>query len=292
MKRFKLSKILGMIIILVLIISLLGISQGWLSAADVARPSGWTDETHGKDAANNYSMVLPDNKVNRIDITISSQNFSTMENDLKTKNMMSTEDPVYVPATVKFNNITWTNVGIRYKGQSTLFTPQQSGKHKYPFRLNFDKYEKDYPEIDNQRFYGFKELAFGNNWYDASLVRDKVTSDLLRKGGVRTARGAFYRVYIDTGSGPEYWGLYTAFEDVSSDFLDSQFDDDKGNLYKGQQGTGADLRSFNKQGYEKKTNEDVDDWTDLQKLVTALNASRTNATTWRQNLEATFDVQN
>jgi len=38
-----------------------------------------------------------------------------------------------------------------------------SMSHKYPFRLNFDKFEDDYPEIDNQRFYGFDELIFNNN---------------------------------------------------------------------------------------------------------------------------------
>ncbi|HEY9061930.1 MAG TPA: CotH kinase family protein [Pseudobacteroides sp.] len=283
-----------------LVFSLLCISPVRINAADVARPQGWTEETHSKKADPNYQVVFPEDKVNRIDITISSQNYNTMETNVKSLNMMSTTDPIYVPATVKFNGYTWTNVGVRYKGSSTLFTPLQSGKHKLPLHLKFDKFEDQYPEIDNQRFYGFQDLKLSNCWYDPSFIRDKLTSDIFRSAGVPTARGAFYRVYIDSGSGPVYWGLYTGFEDVANKMLDTQFGSDEGNLYKGLaastgfgMGTasnGADLTVFKKEGYEKKTNEDADDWSDLQALVTALNAPRSNAATWRANLEKVFNV--
>jgi spore coat protein CotH len=281
-----------------LVFLLVCISPIRINAADVARPQGWTEETHSKKADPNYSLVFPENKVNRIDITISAQNYNTMESNVKSLNMMSTTDPIYVPGTVKFNGYTWTNVGIRYKGSSTLFTPLQSQKHKLPLHLKFDKFEDQYPEIDNQRFYGFQDLKLSNSWYDPSFIRDKVTSDIFRSAGVPTARGAFYRVYIDSGSGPVYWGLYTAFEDPANKMLDTQFGSDEGNLYKGLSASsgfgttsnGADLTVFKKEGYEKKTNEDADDWSDLQALVTALNAPRTNAAQWRANLEKVLDV--
>lgn len=138
-----------------------------MSAVSAAsRPEGWTEETHGKKAKPNYSLLFPEDKVNRIDIIISPENYRRMENDVFKAFMMSDEDPIYVPATVKFNNHTWWNVGIRYKGQSTLTGAMMSMNHKYPFRLNFDKFEDDYPEIHNQRCYGFDELIFNNNWYD------------------------------------------------------------------------------------------------------------------------------
>jgi len=199
-----------------------------------SRPEGWTEETHGKKATPNYSVVFPEDKVNRIDIIISPENFQRMENDVFKVFMMSNEDPIYVSATVKFNNHTWWHVGIRYKGQSTLTGAMMSMSHKYPFRLNFDKFEDDYPEIDNQRFYGFDELIFNNNWYDPSFLRDKLTSDIFRDAGIPAPRCAFYRVYVDTGNGPVYWGLYTVFEDPSDKMLEYQFENPNGNLYKGQ----------------------------------------------------------
>jgi spore coat protein H len=241
-------------------------------------------------ADGDYTLLFNDTTVHRIDIVISAADYRTMENNLATLTMMSTEDPVYVPVTVKFNNNSWMHVGMRYKGQSTLFTPKMSNKHKYPFRLKFNKYKDEYPETQDQEFYGFKEMIFSNNWYDSSFIRDKVCADIFRDGGIPTPRAAFCRVYIDTGSGPVYWGLYTMFEDPSDEMLKSQFANAKGNLYKGQQATGADLRTFSQQSYEKKTNEDANDWSDLRALVTALNASRSNAAAWRAGLEAVFDV--
>lgn len=264
---------------------------GEVKAAD--RPAGWTDESHGKKADPNYSLVFPEDKVQRIDITIDPSNYQAMESNLNSLNMMmggSNEDPIYVQSTVKFNNNTWTKVGIRYKGQSTLSAPKQAGKHKYPFRLDFDEFEDQYPEIDDQRFYGFKKLIFSNNWYDASFIRDKFTGDLFRSVGIPTPRSVFCRVYIDTGSGPVYWGLYTMLEDPTDEMLNTQFADGDGNMYKGQSATGADLTTFNQQGYEKKTNEDDNDWSDLQALVSALNAPRNNAEQWRANLESVFNV--
>jgi len=67
-----------------------------------SRPEGWTEETHGKKATPNYSVVFPEDKVNRIDIIISPENFQRMENDVFKVFMMSNEDPIYVSATVKF----------------------------------------------------------------------------------------------------------------------------------------------------------------------------------------------
>jgi spore coat protein H len=241
-------------------------------------------------ADGDYATLFNDTTVHRIDIVISAADYRTMETNLATLNMMSTEDPVYVPVTVKFNNNTWMHVGMRYKGKSTLFTAKMSNKHKYPFRLKFNKYKDVYPETEDQEFYGFKEMIFSNNWYDSSYIRDKVCADIFRDGGIPTPQAAFCRVYIDTGSGPVYWGLYTMFEDPSDEMLKSQFANSEGNLYKGQQATGADLRTFSQRSYEKKTNEDAGDWSDLRALVTALNASRSNAAAWRTGLEAVFDV--
>jgi spore coat protein H len=132
-----------------------------------------------------------------MDIMISPENFRIMEDDLANRGMFSDgSDPVYVRATVKFSHHTWWHVGIRYKGQSTLFQTKMSGNHKYPFHLNFNKFDTDYPEIKNQNFYGFKELLCNNCWFDASFIRDAVVSDVFRDAGIPTARCSFCRMYL------------------------------------------------------------------------------------------------
>jgi hypothetical protein len=70
---------------------------------------------------------------------------------------MTGENPVWVPATIEFDGLTWTNVGICYKGNSSLISSWRNGDLKLPFKLDFDEFEDENPEILNQRFYGLKQ---------------------------------------------------------------------------------------------------------------------------------------
>ena len=71
--------------------------------------------------------------------------------------------PLWVPSTVEFDGKEWYQVGIRYKGNSTLLNAERSNTDKYPFKLDFDEFEDTYPAIENQRFFGFKQLNLSSN---------------------------------------------------------------------------------------------------------------------------------
>lgn len=205
----------------------------------------------------------------------------------------SAENPIWVNADIAFNGQTWTNVGFRYKGNSTLTGAWGSGSLKLGFKLNFDRYEDDYPEIDNQRFYGFDELSFSSNFRDTSYLHEKVAADIFREAGVAAAQTAFYAVYVDYGEGPVYIGLYTAVEAIEDTVIQTQFADDSGNLYK-PEGTGATFQAgtFDEATFSKETNEDAADYRDILALFDALHAETrtTDPETWRANLEAALDV--
>lgn len=265
-----------------------GMTDGKKNRVFVGRPSGWTEETHHKSTDGNYDLLFDDTVVQRLDISITPAVYQAMENDLKSLDVWGDDIAMYGEVTIKHNGKTWWHVGMRYKGNSTLTMAMQKG-HKLPFRLSFDKYEDQYPEIDDQRFYGFQKMTFGNNWFDASFIRDKVASDIFRDGGVPTARGTFCRVYVDSGNGPVYWGLYSMLEDPSDEMLKAQFEDSDGNLYK-PEGDGADLTFYSQDAMVKKTNEDDGDWSDVEAFVNALHAPRSNAAAWRAGLESVFDV--
>jgi hypothetical protein len=66
------------------------------------------------------------------------------------------ENPIFVPADVTYNNKKWYRVGIRFKGNSSLQSTWGSGNLKLSFKLDFDEFEDEYPQINNQRFNGFK----------------------------------------------------------------------------------------------------------------------------------------
>ena len=91
---------------------------------------------------------------------------------------------------------------MRYKGNSSLMASTMSNNQKIAFRLDFDRFEDDIPEIRNQRFYGFDELTFSSNFGDDSQIREALTAEIFRDRDVPAPRVAFYRVVVDAGAGP------------------------------------------------------------------------------------------
>ncbi len=293
----------------------------------IGRPQGWTEKTHSKSADPDYELLFPDDKVLRIDIKMSSDNYQIIKTDLQDifanvpqfqggeipsfpggeippfpggevptfpgdgpdMAFMDFPDPIYVPVTVSFDGKDWWNVGFRYKGNSSLMALKD--KTKLPFRLNFDKFEDENPEVKSQHFYGFSSMTFANNWNDDSFMKEKITGEIFREGGVPAAKSSFCRVYVDTGDGPKYWGLYTMTEDPADAMLKDQFGNGKGNLYK-PEGIGADWTSpFQEEAFIKKNNEDNADWSDVQSAHEALFADNADKEVWRANLEQYFNVK-
>lgn len=203
-------------------------------------------------------------------------------------------NPIWVPVTIQFEGQTWTQVGFRYKGNSTLAMGWRSGTLGLPFKLDFDEFEDDHPELDNQRFHGFKQLSFANNALDPSLQREKVTADIFRAAGVPAAETAFYAVYVDQGGGDgfQYWGLYTAIELPDDTLIETQFADDNGNMYK-PDGPGATfaLKAFTEESFDKETNRDSS-YEDVLAVFAALHDQTrlTDPAAWRAALDKVFDA--
>lgn len=269
----------------------------------------WTADTHSKSADANYAEVFADEAIKRIDIVISDDRWQSMLDDMTTTygafgvgsntgpgggGLIETdEDPIMVPAEVLYEGKEWYRVGVRFKGNSSLQSTWSSGNLKLSFKLDFDEFEDPYPQIDNQRFYGFKKLSLKNNYNDKSMLREKVATDIFRDFGVPSSHAAFYTVYVDHGDGPTYFGVYTLVEEVDDTVIDNQFSDNDGNLYK-PDGDGASFaaNTFSESVFVKKTNEDDADYSDIQALFAALHAdNRTTApAAWRTNLETIFEA--
>ena len=206
----------------------------------------------------------------------------------------ASRNPIWVPVIVRFGDQTWWEVGFRYKGNSTLQTGWRSGRTELPFKLDFDEFEDEHPELDNQRFFGFKQLSFGASDFDPSLQREKITADVFRHAGVPAAETAYYAVYVDNGAGDgfHFWGIYTAVELPDDTLIETQFADDNGNMYK-PEGPGATFAagSFSQQSFDKENNGDSG-YDDVLAVFDALHAETrlSNPAVWRANMEAVFDV--
>lgn len=205
------------------------------------------------------------------------------------------ENPMWVPATITFEGKTWTDVGVRYKGNSSLRQAWQRGSAKLPFKLDFDQFEDENPAIKNQRFYGFKQLSLSNNTGDTTGLRETIAYDLLEAAGLVAAETAFYEVVVDYGEGPVSLGLYTMVEVIDDTVVKRAFGDDSGNIYEAE-GAAASLAkgTFDRieDSFQKENNKKEADWSDIEELYNVLHsdARTSDPAAWRAELEAVFDV--
>jgi spore coat protein CotH len=262
----------------------------------------WTASSHGKLAtaaiATTLGQVFDTSQVQRMDITVGSSNWVVMQSNLAalrsklggSNNFSMLDDPIYVPCDVQYNGKTWYRVGLRFKGNSSLYG---AGSSKLPFKLKFNEFEGVYPAITGQRFYGFKSLSLKSNFKDESEVHELVASQLYRDFGLKSSHCAFYKLYVDFGSGPVYYGLYTLVEEVDDTVLKTQYPDAGGNLYKPEEGAATFAAgSFNTFEFAKKSNENALDYSEVQALYDALNSGlrTSDPGTWKANLENILDV--
>jgi len=272
----------------------------------------WSQETHGKLTTPNFSEVFPNDEVKRIDIIINSDRWDLMLSDMKSLHgepgqgggppkggppggLDDTENPMWVPGDIIYNGKKWYRVGVRFKGNSSLHSSWSRGLMKLPFKLDFDEFEDEYPQIDNQRFYGFKQLSLKNNFEDWSFLREKVAGEIFYEAGLVSANTSFCEVYVDHGDGSKYFGLYTIVEEMDDTVIKNQFSNSSGNLYK-PEGNGASFRkgSFNKDHFTKDTNEDDTDWSDINNLFSVLHSESrtTDPIQWQYELDTILDTEN
>jgi len=279
-------------------------------------PTDWTTATHGKEVEPNFNEIFNDNEVKRLDIVITKERWQSMLDDMTKKYgnfaagggnsrpggerpggagglITIDENPIFVPAEIYYKGKEWYRVGVRFKGNSSLQGAWRSGTYKLSFKLDFDEYEDSYPQIENQRFYGFKKLSLKNNYGDNSMLREKVATDIFRKAGLVVSHTGFYTLFVDYGDGPIYFGLYTLTEEVDDTVIETQFSSDDGNLYKpdGDAATFA-AGTYSESEYEKKTNQDEANFSDVKALYDIMNSSsRTSKPSeWRKSLDAIFDT--
>ena len=162
-------------------------------------------------------------------------------------------DPfTYFPAKVTIDGQTLDNVGVRKKGfLGSLDDVKPS------LKVKFDEYVLD------QRLAGLRSFTLNNSRQDPSFLHQCLSYQTFRAAGVPAPRCNFARVRVNGND----LGLYVHVEAVNKDFLARNFADAEGNLY---EGTLSDFRPGWTATFELKTNELVNDRTDLEPVVDAL----------------------
>ena len=146
-----------------------------------------------------------------------------------------------------------TEVGVRKKG----FLGSQSDT-KPALKLRFDKY------VDDQALGGvMKRMTLNNSIQDPSMINTCLTYQVFAATGSPSSRCNFATVSVNDKN----LGLYVHVEEIKKPFLARYFDSVEGNLY---EGTVSDFTPEYRGTIEKKTNEDENDWSDIDAVVDAL----------------------
>ena len=114
------------------------------------------------------------------------------------------------------------NVGIRGKGNTSLSTVASMDSKRYSLKIEFDQYDS------SNSYYGLDKLCLNNIIQDNTYMKDYLVYQMMREFGVNAPLCSF--VYITVNG--EDWGLYLAVEGIEESFLQRNYGNDYGDLYK------------------------------------------------------------
>lgn len=176
-------------------------------------------------------------------------------------------DEKYRACTVTIDGEAQGTVGIRAKGNTSLSSVAQYDNDRYSFKIELDHYQK------KKTYRGLDKLSLNNIIQDATYMKDYWSYTFMNQMGLASPLCSYTEIYVNG----EYWGLYLAVEGVEEAFLERNYGEDYGELYKpdslsfgGGRGNG---QAFDMQDFEKKLQGD-----DTEKQTAAdENAANDNA---------------
>lgn len=128
----------------------------------------------------------------------------------------------YIPADLTINGETFSTVGLRTKGNSSLSqVAQTKDSDRYSISFKFDKYQK------GQTYYGLDSFCINNLIGDNTYMKDYLSYNIMNFIGVPTPLINYAKVCVNG----EDLGFYIALERYEKSFLDRVYDTSAGQLY-------------------------------------------------------------
>lgn len=157
------------------------------------------------------------------------------------------------------------SVGFRLRGNTSRASQKKS------FKVSFDTF------IDGREYRGLDKMNLNGEHNDPSIIRSKISWNIFEKMKVKAPRANHVALFINE----ELYGLYINVEHIDNEFLDKNFENDQGNLYKclfpadlSYRGPNSDdyndYEEFGRRPYDLKTNEQENNYSDLATLITFL----------------------
>lgn len=167
----------------------------------------------------------------------------------------------YKSADVTIDGNTIKNVGFRTKGNLTLRSVANSDSDRYSFRIKLDKYVK------GQNLLGLDEIVVNNMYADPSFMREYLSYEALKSIGANVPETVFANIYVNE----KLQGFYLCIEAIDDSYLERNFGNNNGNLYKQEKGSTLQyVEGGSYDSYEQKNGDDLSK-TDLKTLIKTLN---------------------
>ena len=201
---------------------------------------------------------------------------------------------LYMPADVSIDDYSMDTVGFRIRANYNVRYPKDSFKLKFSeteLYLGDGKYTY-LPENENRRFLGLRRLNIRAAPTDYSFMNEVAGYEIYRILGYPCPRISWAKLYItetdENGNivkPKEYKGLFLLTEDIDITFLNYNFKNPEGNLYKTTDIPAnleyrpniKDYHSWDgRRIYELRTNEELDDYSDLKKFIQYINFNWSN----------------
>ena len=136
--------------------------------------------------------------------------------------LQTAQSEEYSVCSVVIDGEAFKNVGIRGKGNTSLSTVSSMDSDRYSFKIEFDQYDS------TKSYYGLDKLSLNNLIQDNTMMKDYLVYQMMNEFGVAAPLCSY--VYITVNG--EGWGLYLAVEAVEESFLQRNYGNDYGDLYK------------------------------------------------------------
>ncbi len=202
LKSKNTSLVCFVIIALTVIITLLFMFSGSLGVLAVQAKMPYEDTLFSTD------------KVHTLDITVDTDEWSNL--------LQNATNKEYISCMAAIDGEILTNIAIRAKGNSTLSSIASSDSDRYSFKVEFDHYVK------GQTYQGLDKLVLNNIAQDNTYMKDYLCYQMMNYFDADAPLTSF--IYITING--EDWGLYLAVEGVEDAFLERNYGNENGNLYK------------------------------------------------------------
>ena len=133
----------------------------------------------------------------------------------------------YAHGTLDFGDLTFKDVGARFKGNAT-YNPRSINAAKNSLKIDLNKYVK------GQKLAGVSTLNFHNAITEPGWMNEVLSYSLYREAGVPAPRTAYVRVHLTVPGlyDSKYTGLYILAENVDSNFIQARFKTNDGAILK------------------------------------------------------------